>query len=273
MPLEVIKSNLRRGELVAREDRSGIVILKWKDTRDVRLLSTKHAPLLVPVTRPPKPNTRSHIRECEELTNTVSIIEAETAEEVASTLNSSQQIHDPTQPSTSTKALNDMDKPTAVLDYNKGKSGIDLSDQMGSYVTTLPRKGVKWYRKLGVELLSGEAAVNAHVVYNKTVTRQKIQITDFRERLVVSLLQLQPLPGMPKTSQHLLLDRMDISGKKIRRKCVLCYAKISKELGRTEARFKNWKAVTCKHYWVWLVLPGKILPDQAEFGHIKKDLV
>lgn len=39
-------------------------------------------------------------------------------------------------------------KPLAVLAYNNGKVGIDLSDQICSYATTL-RKGVKWYRKLG----------------------------------------------------------------------------------------------------------------------------
>ena len=38
-------------------------------------------------------------------------------------------------------------KPLAILSYNKEKSGIDLSDQMASYATSL-RKGVKWYRRL-----------------------------------------------------------------------------------------------------------------------------
>ncbi|KAJ8964560.1 hypothetical protein NQ314_004862 [Rhamnusium bicolor] len=38
-------------------------------------------------------------------------------------------------------------KPTVVLDYNNGKIGIDKSDQMSSYSTSI-RKGVKWYRKV-----------------------------------------------------------------------------------------------------------------------------
>ncbi|GLV38191.1 hypothetical protein CBL_12837 [Carabus blaptoides fortunei] len=41
-------------------------------------------------------------------------------------------------------------KPIAILAYNRGKAGIDLSDQICSYTTTL-RKGIKWYRKLGIE--------------------------------------------------------------------------------------------------------------------------
>ncbi|KAJ8888727.1 hypothetical protein PR048_008219 [Dryococelus australis] len=49
--------------------------------------------------------------------------------------------------------------PLAICDYNKGKSGIDISDQMCSYATTL-RKGVKWYRKLGIEYLLGMCIVN-----------------------------------------------------------------------------------------------------------------
>ena len=34
--------------MISREDQNGIVILNWKDTRYVRLLSTKHEPLMVP---------------------------------------------------------------------------------------------------------------------------------------------------------------------------------------------------------------------------------
>ncbi|CAH0560415.1 unnamed protein product [Brassicogethes aeneus] len=34
-----------------KEDQNGIVVLLWKDTRDVRLLSTKHSPIIVPVNR------------------------------------------------------------------------------------------------------------------------------------------------------------------------------------------------------------------------------
>ena len=35
--------------MISREDENDIVVLKWKDTRDVRILSTKHAPIFVPV--------------------------------------------------------------------------------------------------------------------------------------------------------------------------------------------------------------------------------
>ena len=37
-------------------------------------------------------------------------------------------------------------KPQAVLDYNGGKQGIDLSDQLSAYYTCL-RRSVKWYQK------------------------------------------------------------------------------------------------------------------------------
>ena len=52
------------------------------------------------------------------------------------------------------------EKPIAILAYNKGKSGIDKSNQMASYATSL-RKGLKWYRKLAIKLLLGVAVVNA----------------------------------------------------------------------------------------------------------------
>ena len=47
-----------------------------------------------------------------------------------------------TTPSTRSKL-----KSKAVIEYNKGKAGIDLSDQMGAYASVL-RKSIKWYRKV-----------------------------------------------------------------------------------------------------------------------------
>lgn len=108
---------LKRGEIISREDDNGIVVLKWRDVRNVRILSSKHAPIMVPISdsstlcgRPPKI------------------------------------------------------KPLAIIAYNTGKSGIDRSDQMASYATTI-RKSIKWYRKLAIHFLIGISIVNAHVVY------------------------------------------------------------------------------------------------------------
>ncbi|CAH1998921.1 unnamed protein product [Acanthoscelides obtectus] len=43
-------------------------------------------------------------------------------------------------------------KPKVVLDYNKGKAAVNLSDQLGAYSNPL-KKSVKWYRKVAFELL------------------------------------------------------------------------------------------------------------------------
>uniref|UniRef100_A0A182YSN7 DDE_Tnp_1_7 domain-containing protein n=1 Tax=Anopheles stephensi TaxID=30069 RepID=A0A182YSN7_ANOST len=48
MPSHVMSHSFKRGEMVAKEDKNGIVVLKRRDVRDVRILSTKHAPILVP---------------------------------------------------------------------------------------------------------------------------------------------------------------------------------------------------------------------------------
>lgn len=50
-------------------------------------------------------------------------------------------------------------KPKIIVDYNTGKS-IDLSDQMTAYNNPL-RKSMKWYRKLGFELLPNISVANA----------------------------------------------------------------------------------------------------------------
>ncbi|KAK9695310.1 Transposase IS4 [Popillia japonica] len=41
LPVEVVSAKLKKGEIIARE-KNGIVVLKWKDKRDVLMLTTKH---------------------------------------------------------------------------------------------------------------------------------------------------------------------------------------------------------------------------------------
>lgn len=40
---EVVQKKLQRGEVFAKENRDGITLMKWKDKRDVLMLSTKHS--------------------------------------------------------------------------------------------------------------------------------------------------------------------------------------------------------------------------------------
>ncbi|XP_044764485.1 piggyBac transposable element-derived protein 4-like [Coccinella septempunctata] len=99
-PKDVTQKKLKLGEIIGRENAEGICIMKWRDKRDVLLLSTKHIDSLVEVN-----------------------------------------IH-------GEKKY----KPKAVIDYNKGKSSIDISDQMASYNSAI-RRTMKWYRKVAVEAI------------------------------------------------------------------------------------------------------------------------
>ena len=51
---------LKTSEMIARENKNGIVMLKWKDVQNVGILSTKHAPIMISSSnstycgRPPK---------------------------------------------------------------------------------------------------------------------------------------------------------------------------------------------------------------------------
>ena len=207
IPKDVLHAKLKRGDMISREDENGIVVLKWRDTRDVRMLTTKHAPVMAPVTVSP-------------------LLSQPTPS-----------IDEPTTSRRSSRRVTE--KPLPVLAYNSGKAGIDLSDQMASYVTTL-RKGIKWYRKLGLELLLGISMVNAWVVY-KHVTKKTIKIRTFREEVVKDLLQVrgsneEPCVARSTSRIHHLVQRIDGEGKKMRRKCSACYAKMQRESGREVAR-------------------------------------
>ena len=100
------------------------------------------------------------------------------------------------------------EEPLAILEYKKGKGGIDFSDQMASYATTL-RKGVKWYRKLATELLLGVSVVNARVVY-KEVTNTKIKISNFKELLVEHWSNCYQMPVLSRLQLQVLLRHITI---------------------------------------------------------------
>ena len=78
-------------------------------------------------------------------------------------------------------------KPKALIAYNNRKAGIDFSDQVASYAATL-KKGVKWFRKLGIELLLNMTIANALVLF-QTSHGRKINIRNFKESICESMLQ------------------------------------------------------------------------------------
>jgi len=133
-------------------------------------------------------------------------------------------------------------KPLAV-EYNAGKCGIDYSDQMVSCATTI-RKGIKWYRKLGIQLLLGISVANALTVY-KIATKKDVNIRRFREILAAKLFGLTENTTNPclHRSQHNIAVRKNDSGGSIRRTCKQCYADKSRRMGRSKTR-ENLKKTT-----------------------------
>jgi hypothetical protein len=132
-------------------------------------------------------------------------------------------------------------KPRCVLDYNSVKKGVDYSDQMSSYYTTL-RKSLKWYKKVALELLTGTTLVNSWVVYEK-LTNTKMPMLKFRELIARSLMgvdvpQRQTLTPPSKKRPH-ALGKSEGEGKKKRRRCKGCYEKIRRSSSSREADRKT----------------------------------
>lgn len=192
-PKAVVTAKLRRGEVIAQENRNGITVMKWKDKRDVLVLSTKHSNEMENVT------TRTGAS-C---------------------------------------------KPKIIIDYNKGKTPIDLSDQMSSYSSPL-RRTLKWYRKLAFDLLLNTAVVNALHMY-QSVTGTKISITMFRKQLVAALTQHshEQIPVETGTSRRIhKLREKEGKAHKVRKYCAECYSTNAKMLGRDIAKKNTKKVVT-----------------------------
>ena len=134
-------------------------------------------------------------------------------------------------------------KPKVVVDYNKGRHGADLSDQLSAYYTCL-RRSLKWYRKVAFELIFGTAIVNSYLVYKEHYSSNNITILKFRESLVRPLLlgmpfeELKPGPRQKATSQvkrkltdHKLEEKEGFA-RDVRRLCVGCYEKLRQQQSR-----------------------------------------
>ena len=121
-------------------------------------------------------------------------------------------------------------KPKVVLDYNKGRQGVDLSDQLSAYYTCL-RRSIKWYQKVAFELIFGTSMVNSYLIYKENYATDNITILQFRESLVRSLLfgvpseNLKPGPREQSTSYLMRkladhkLEEKQVSAREVRRRC------------------------------------------------------
>lgn len=145
--------------MIAKEDQNGIVVLKWKHVRDVKMLSIKHEPIMVDVSTKYGEEEGGKNEDLNKL--------GPWLRERGGTL---------------------YIKNHSVLAYNKGKARIHLSDQM-TYKTAL-RKDVKQYSKLAIDLILKCGVVNASVIY-KEVTNKKIKMKEFQEKIYIVLLGIE----------------------------------------------------------------------------------
>ncbi|XP_025418685.1 piggyBac transposable element-derived protein 4-like [Sipha flava] len=129
-------------------------------------------------------------------------------------------------------------KPQIILDYNAGKAGIDLSDQLSSYNSPV-RKSIRRYHKVATEVLLDK----------------KISITKFREMLVDVLLELDQLQiaiisDRPTTStkhgrktNHKFEETVerDYRNRKVRKRCLHCYSLKTTAVGSKKASVETKK--------------------------------
>lgn len=117
-------------------------------------------------------------------------------------------------------------KPQCVLDYNAAKKGVDYSDQMSSYYTSL-RKTLKWYTKLALEMITGTTMVNSFVLH-KSLSGQNMKLRLFRETIARNLMDIESdlsLSTSPFRKKPHALQKTMGDGKKKRRRCKKCYEK------------------------------------------------
>lgn len=201
-PQDVVKAKLKKGEVIAKQNEEKTVVLKWKDKRDVMMLSTKH-----------DDTSATCMRKGKEIV-----------------------------------------KPQVVVDYNKGKSYIDLSDQMAAYAPFL-RRTTKWYKRLLFHLITATTIVNSLHLFQK-INNKKMNINKFKEAVVLGLIETPDSldPSRSSTSKGSVKQRCvlsEVAGQKrvTRKRCSKCYHTMSishnAAYGRKNAKKVNTICVTC----------------------------
>ena len=171
-------------------------------------------------------------------------------------------------------------KPQVIVDYNKGKQGADLSDQLSAYYTCL-RRSEKWHQKVAFEMIFGISIVNAYLIYKENFDPVRTTILQFRESLVRSLLHdvpyenLKPGPRERSTSQtkrkladHKLEEKKG-STRNVGGRCTGCYAKGRTEQSREASNAAAKKVKTfcsdCDKFFVLNLLMISIMLWNKEF--------
>ena len=96
-----------------------------------------------------------------------------------------------------------------TMNYNEGKQGIGIFDQMDSYFAPLS-KTIIGYHKIGFKFLLNTAVINALIIYQETRGNNKTQISNFRNDCIYSLAEMvQPeLTSSGKRTQQTLSNRL-----------------------------------------------------------------
>lgn len=138
-------------------------------------------------------------------------------------------------------------KPSTIIDYNNVKGYIDTSDQFSSYNNL--RRGVKWYRKIALDLLTNIATFNAYKIFLLvTNNKNSLSITKFRESIAYELLQKSvsnknPSPGIRRLAENCVTHNL-VKNMTIRGRCRVCYERLVKESDRNVAVKKSRKVFT-----------------------------
>ncbi|UYV70445.1 PGBD5 [Cordylochernes scorpioides] len=205
MPKTEFSQKLKRGEIIKMR-RKHLLAIKWKDVRDVFMLSTVHEGKMMPVK--PKTPTREELF-----------------------------------------------KPDAVIDYNKGKVGVDRSNQMMAYYS-FSRKTLKWWKKIFFHLFS-LCFVNGNIIYNKANPDKKISLKDFYLAVGGELLNQASIEHSEKETtsktdvarllgKHYCYKIAPESGKAVQRRCKVCADSAKHKTGKAARKDTRFECKQCK---------------------------
>lgn len=200
IPLLIKNARLSRGEQVFTRN-GNVLVQRWKDKRDVFLLSTRHTSDMI---------TFKDRRGREKT------------------------------------------KPAAVIDYNKKKFGVDLSDQLMSY-GALDHRSVKWWRKLAFHLMV-MAVTNATILYNKCF-RKSVPVTHFIQKICSELVTLEDASTIDKgraqtarLAEKHFIEKIPIpeGQNKAQKRCKVCSEKGRNSTGKAARKCTSYQCSACK---------------------------
>ncbi|XP_023238165.1 piggyBac transposable element-derived protein 4-like [Centruroides sculpturatus] len=140
-------------------------------------------------------------------------------------------------------------KPKIVMDYKAGIVKANISHQIPSFIPLL-QEFLNWYHKVALEVIFESSVINAYVIHKENNPGLIMTMKKFKEHLIKAMLKIDEYDENKQVKSEKLEHKFEkttlvtASNRRIRKRCIHCYANIKRVNGSKYAAYAAKKVST-----------------------------